>query len=143
MLFNKTNLETLNKKAIEENDGLAISVCEHLLDKIDEYNDPKNSILEILEHGCVGGAVSELIYYSDTTAYYAKHKDQINSLLYETMAECGIYDLKELFGHGDVRWDKEDPLALDYYNQNILAWFAFEETTRKIAMQFEDLEELV
>ena len=96
----------------------------------------------MLEHGCVSGIVGELVYYSDTTAYYAKNKDAINTLLYETMEECGIYNLNELFSH-DPSWDEEDPLALNDYNQNLLAWFGFEEAMRNFAMQFEELEELV
>ena len=32
---------------------------------------------------------------------------------------------------------------LIYYNQNLLAWFGFEETMRKVAREFEELEELV
>jgi hypothetical protein len=35
-----------------------------------------------------------------------------------------------LFGD---KWDKTDPLARDSGNQNLLAWFGFEETARMIA----------
>ena len=143
MKFTKTNIEKFNKQAIEENDGLLESVTEYILDKFDEYNDPKTIVTEVLEHGCVSGIVSELIYYSDTTAFYDKNKEKINELLYDVMEECGIYHLEELFGHGDVRWDEEDPLALDYYNKNILAWFGFEECMRRFASNFEELEELI
>lgn len=142
MKFTKQNVEKLNKQAIEANDGLLESVTDYILDKFDEYDDPKQIPLEVIEHGCVSGIVGELCYYSDTTAYYAKNKDAINKLLYETMNECGIYNPKELFSR-DPSWDEEDPLALDYYNQNILAWFGFEETMRNFALQFEELEELV
>lgn len=143
MKFTKHNIEKLNKQAIEENDGLTESVTNYILDKFDEYDDPKQIPLEVLKHGCISGIVGELCYYSDTTAYYDKNKEAINTLLYEYMFECGIYDLKELFGHGTVKWDEEDPLALDYYNKNILAWFAFEETMHRVALKFEELEELV
>jgi hypothetical protein len=36
----------------------------------------------------------------------------------------------ELFGD---KWDKNDPLALDTQNQNLLAWFGFEEMAFKLA----------
>lgn len=143
MKFTKTNIKKFNKQAIKENDGLLESVTEYILDKFDEYNDPKTIVTEVLEHGCVSGIVGSLIYYSDTTAFYDKNKEKINELLYDVMEECGIYDLKRLFGHGDVKWDEEDPLALDYYNKNILAWFGFEECMRRFASNFEELEELI
>ena len=142
MKFTKQNIEKLNKQAIEANDGLVESVTNYILDKFDEYNDPKQTVLEVLEHGCVSGIVGELCYYSDTTAYYAKNKDAINHLLYEQMEDLGEYNLTKFFC-GMVKWDPEDPLALDYYNQNILAWFGFETTMRNVALQFDELEELV
>ena len=142
MKFTKQNIKKLNKQAIEANDGLVESVTNYILDKFDEYDDPKQVVVDVVTHGCVSGIVGELIYYSDTTAYYAKNKDAINHLLYELMDECGEHDLTKLFG-GDVSWDPEDPLALDYYNQNILAWFGFETTMRNVALQFDELEELV
>ena len=40
-------------------------------------------------------------------------------------------------------WDKEDPLAIDIHNQNLLAWFGFEEALRNIARNFEDLENYI
>ena len=135
--FTKTAVKKLNKQAIEANDGLAESVTEYILNKFDDYGDPRNIVLEVLEHGCSSGTVDELCYYSDTTAYYAKHKEEINKLLYETMNECGIYNLKDMLRY----WDEEDPLALDFRNQNTLAWFGFEETMRKLASQFEVLED--
>lgn len=140
MKFTKQNVEKLNAEAALN--SLLEDVTDYVLDKWDEYDDPKDIVLEILQHGCVSGIVGKLCYYSDTTKYYAKHKDEINKLLYETINECGIYNLEELFSR-DPSWDPEDPLALDYYNQNILAWFGFETTMRRFALQFEELEELV
>lgn len=142
MEFTKQNVATLNQQAIDNIDDLMESVTKYVLDKWDEYDDPKQILLEVLEHGCVSGIVGELVYYSDTVAYYKKHQEAINELLYETMDECGIYNLEELFSRSP-QWDKEDPLALDCYNQNILAWFGFEETMRNFALQFEELAELI
>lgn len=142
MEFTKQNVEQLNNEANEKNEGLLESVTAYVLDKWDEYDDPKNIVDEILQYGCVSGIVGELCYYSDTTKYYEKHKEEINALLYEIMDECGIYNPKELFSR-DPSWDEEDPLALYYYNQNLLAWFGFEETMRRFALKFEELEELV
>ena len=140
MKFTKQNIKRINQEAKADNDGLTESVTDYIIDKWDEYYDKKNIVTDVLEHGCQSGIVGSLIYYDDTTAYYETNKNAINELLYETMDECGIYDLSKLFGD---KWDKEDPLAIDVLNQNLLAWFGFEETMRKVAREFEELEELV
>ena len=41
------------------------------------------------------------------------------------------------------KWDKEDPLAQDDFNQNLLAWFGFEETLRNIGYNFETLQNCI
>lgn len=46
------------------------------------------------------------------------------------MSESGVDSPEEIFGD---KWDKEDPLALSTMNQNLLAWFAFEETAFELA----------
>ena len=137
MKFTKQNLEQMKNNTTSE---LTQDVIDFILDEYDNYDDPKKIVTDLLEHGCQSGMVGHLIYYNQTTAYYEKHKDEINKLLYETMDECGIYAPSQLFGD---KWDEEDPLAIDVLNQNLLAWFGFEETMRKVAREFEELEELV
>jgi len=85
---------------------------------------------DLFNSGCVSGMVGELIYYRDTIKFFKKHKEDITTLLYELLDSCGFVCPSELFGGS---WDKEDPLALEQTNQNLLAWFGFEETARKIA----------
>ena len=89
----------------------------------------------MLNHGCQTGVVGHLIYYSDTVKYYDDHKDEINELLYNLLWGCGFKSPSELFGD---KWDDEDPLALDTYNKNLLAWFGFEETMRNLASEFDE-----
>lgn len=79
---------------------------------------------DLHQGGCQSGLVSEMIYYSDTIKFYKKYADEINMLLSDTLAEMGG-SASELFGD---KWDRLDPLALETNNQNLLAWFAFEET---------------
>ena len=93
-----------------------------------------------MHYGCQSGVVGELIYYSDTVRFYKQYRQEINALLYGTMSETGLYAPSELFGD---KWDKEDPLAQDDYNQNLLAWFGFEETLRNIGYNFETLENCI
>ena len=109
-------------------------VCRYILDEWSDYSDKKAIFTDVLYHGCQSGIVGSLIYYTDTVAFYKRHREEINALLQETMDECGSYNPSDLFGD---KWDKEDPLVLDTYNQNLLAWFGFEETMRKIAYQFD------
>ena len=137
MKFTKQNLEQIKNNTQSE---LTQDVIDFILDEYDDYDDPKKIVTDLLEHGCQSGMVGYLIYYNQTTAYYEEHRDEINKLLYEIMDECGIYAPAELFGD---KWDKEDPLAIDVTNQNLLAWFGFEETMRNVAREFEELEELV
>lgn len=78
---------------------------------------------DLLEHGCQSGMVSDLIYYCDTVAFYRRHKAEIDGLV------------KELGGSPSKLfrdWDSTDPFADDTHNQNLLAWFGFEETARRI-----------
>ena len=86
------------------------------------------------------GVVSELIYYYDTVRFYKQYRQEINEMLYNIMNETGLYAPSELFGD---KWDKEDPLAQDDFNQNLLAWFGFEETLRNIGYNFETLENYI
>lgn len=85
---------------------------------------------DLCENGCQSGMVSNLIYYHDTCAFYKKHEMEINKLLKETLSETGLSSPVEIFGE---KWNEEDPLALENMNQNLLAWFGFEETARKLA----------
>lgn len=133
MKLTKKNLLTLKGES-----PLMDDVITYVLDNWSNYDNKVAIFTDVLYHGCQSGVVGHLIYYADTTKYYEDHKTEINEMLYEVMSECGMYDPKELFGD---KWDSEDPLALDTYNQNLLAWFGFEETLRKLGNRFEEVEE--
>ena len=75
-----------------------------------------------------------------TVRFYNQYKEEIDGLLYELMYKTGLYTPSDLFGD---KWDKEDPLAAEDFNQNLLAWFGFEETLRKIGYKFEQLENCI
>lgn len=119
---------------------LTRNVCNYVIDKWSEYDNKKSIFTDVLDYGCQSGVVGSLIYYSDTVAYYKRYKNEINELLYQTMNECGLYAPTDLFGD---KWDKEDPLCNDITNQNLLAWFGFEETLRNIGLNFESLENYI
>mgnify|MGYP003654000279 CR=1 FL=1 len=83
---------------------------------------------DLARHGCASGMISDLIYYKDTTAFYLKHKEEISALVSELIADFGM-PIHEVFRS----WDQSDPLANETSNQNLLAWFAFEETAQRMA----------
>ena len=129
-----------NVKSLQGKSPLIDYVLDYILTRWDDYDDKKVIFSDVLEHGCQSGIVTSLIYYDDTTKFYDNHKAEINALLYDLMAETGIYNPSDLFGD---KWDCEDPLALDVLNKNLLAWFAFEETLRQIASNFDELVDLI
>ena len=96
------------------------------------YSSMPMLLEEITRNGLVSGMISELIYYKDTLAFYKKYKKEILSLLKELLYETGSNSPADLFGKN---WDNDDFTIEDTQNQNLLAWFAFEETTRDLANQ--------
>ena len=83
-----------------------------------------------IANGLSSGIISELIYYSDTLRWYKKYKKEIMAMLKETMWQLGAKSPVEVFGRN---WDDEDVFAQDTQNQNLLAWYSFEETSRNLA----------
>ncbi len=97
----------------------------------DSYDEAVGAFMtDLVEQGCISGMVSGLIYYSETIPFYHRHKLEINELLKEMIFDTGFGVEKLLVG-----WDDDDPLALDDQNQNLLAWFGFEETAQQIAIE--------
>lgn len=115
-------------------------VCNYVISRWSDYEDKKHIFTDVLNYGCQSGIVGELIYYTDTVRFYQQYRQEINNLLYDTMNGTGFYSPSELFGD---KWDKEDPLAQDTHNQNLLAWFGFEETLRIIGYNFEKLHNYI
>jgi hypothetical protein len=94
-----------------------------------EYNphDRKDGIYQFYHDlqvgGCKSGLVSQLIYYSDTVAWYDTHRNEITKILYDLLNDSGLSPTEILTG-----WDDTDPLAHGAHNQNLLAWLSFEAT---------------
>lgn len=106
--------------------------------KEDGYTEYLN---DVLSNGCQSGMVSDLIYYSDTCKFYEDHKDEIKTLLNDIFgdwvdSEYGIdetvsteWSFSGIFGD---KWDNTDPLIQETNNQNLLAWFGYEETASRM-----------
>jgi len=84
-------------------------------------NLDKDQIKEVVEHGCVNGTVSELIYYSDTSAFHDAHEEEIWEMVYESAEGQGLTILEFLATlNGGL-------VGSMYQLKNLLAWFAVEE----------------
>ncbi len=125
----KLTLENIEKIKNGSDNKLVKWVCDYVLRKWNSFDDKKNIFLDVISNGCKSGACSDLVYYEQAIRFYKTYKHEINELIYKS-----DYDnLSELFGSD---WDNYDPLALDENNQNLLAWFGFEETLTNIACKF-------
>lgn len=136
----KLTLKNIRELKRDNENKLFKRACDYVINEWSDYSDKKYIFTDVLYHGCQSGVVGFLIYYSDTVAFYKRYQSEINELLQEYMDSIGIYSMKELFGD---KWEADDPLALYQYNQNLLAWFGFEESLRNIATNFEDLERYI
>lgn len=96
--------------------------------------DCTDFVKDVLSGGCINGTVGELIYTDDCVAFYRKHKKDIQKLVTELMNDTGEDSMKGLFG---VKFDSEDPFCEEDENQNLLAWFGFEEALRQLADRIE------
>lgn len=86
---------------------------------LDAGNDEEitSYIRGVLENGCVSGYVSSLCYYNDTKEFFTFHMEEIDELRGEHEESTGA------------------PLKIGTPMYNWLAWFAYEETLRKIARE--------
>jgi hypothetical protein len=98
--------------------------------KLQDYNNLKSLINDVLSNGLQSGIISDLVYYNDTLAFYKRYKKEIDILLKDIMNETGSNSPADVFGK---KWDKEDFFIQDTNNRNLLAWFGFEEKTRELA----------
>jgi uncharacterized protein YggL (DUF469 family) len=112
-------------------------LAEHVENWVNEQKEDYDSIEGVFNDlfygGCQSGIVTHLIYYSDTQKFYKRYKQSIAKLLQDTMNDTGL-NVAELFGD---KWDNTDPLVLETNNQNLLAWFGFEETARQLANELQ------
>ncbi len=69
---------------------------------------------DLLNYGCINGMVSSLVYYRDTEVFFDNHYHEIMELKEEYEKSIG------------------EPMTIPYHLKNHLAWFAFEETARRL-----------
>ena len=102
------------KDSVDNYHGLCDSVIEWITSRTDNIEEAEIFFEDLLQHGCVSGMVSHLIYYTDTAQYYDEFYDEIEELRENFEDETGA----ALKINGDLK--------------NWFAWFAFEEIVRKM-----------
>ena len=122
-------LENVEKIKNETDKKLVKYACDYIIKRWNDYDDKKDIFLDVMKFGCVSGVCRDLVFYEQTKRFYENYKREINELLWKSE----FNNFNELFGSG---WDSYDPLALEDDNQNLLAWFGFEETITNIAYKF-------
>jgi hypothetical protein len=96
------------------------NVIDILLDHIEDYEEPKGFLEDIMNYGCISGTVPELIYYNETKCFFIKH-------------------MEEIF---DIYNQLKDNLSDDFeVNANNLSWLAFEYMVSEIYNEVETMEE--
>ncbi len=136
----KLTINNIKRLRRDSENKLFRRVCSWVMEHWSDYSDKNYIFRDVLEHGCVSGIVSELIWYSDTVKFYIRYREEINELLKDLMDGTGIYSMKDLFGKN---WDDEDPLIIENHNRNLLAWFGFEETLRNVGQNFKQLQNYI
>jgi hypothetical protein len=113
--------EQLAQMKEETNNGLVEYVIDSILDRSTEEDDTVSYMEDVLQHGCVSGIVSSLIYYVDTHQFYDNYYNEIEDLRLDYL-EQGI-NFFESVADGDLK--------------NTMAWIAYEETLRRVADELE------
>ena len=109
------NTFRVHLEKLSEQSGIAWAVGAEAL----VYDEPEIFFKDLLNHGCVSGMVWSLIYFTDTHAFFDKHYDEIEAIREEFEDGTGL------------------PLTIKGDLKNFLAWFAFEETAYRIAVELE------
>ena len=129
MKVQKLTLENVEKIKNETDNRLVSRVCRYIISNWEYFDNKKDIFLNVMNDGCKSGVCRDLICYGQSKSFYETYKHEINELIYKSNYD----NLADLFGSD---WDVHDPLALEEDNQNLLAWFGFEETLTQIAYKF-------
>ena len=98
--------------------GIRLAVINSILDQGDTDAELINYIDNVLLHGCVDGAVPDLIYYKDTQQFYKEHCLEITELL-------------------DSYYQEFRTLPVDELTPNTLSWWSYEYLLDDIAQKLD------
>jgi len=114
-------------------------VVEFKEDSIKEWvinNLERGQIADVVLEGCQSGIVSELIYYSDSEAFYEKFKEEIWQRLSDMADDMGEPSILHLI----VTFNGSKEVGSELQLRNLLAWWACEEVCREVIAEKYDHE---
>lgn len=103
---------------------------------LEEVKDETLHLEDVVQHGCVSGCVGSLIYYSDTVKFYDQFEDEIWDMLHEDTENFGNDNILQTIGQFN---GAKNVGSLNQF-KNLLAWYAVEETCRKLLDEKEQKE---
>jgi len=110
-------MKKLRKFAKETDSLLEQHVASYAIEEAGNYDEVGSWFSDLFQHGCISGMVGGMIYYADTHKFFDEYYSEIEELREQ---------YEEDFG---------EPLQVKGDLKNWYAWFAFEETARKIAQE--------
>lgn len=113
--------ETIRPQLLEmstKSTGIRLAVINSILDQGDTDRELINYIDNVLLHGCVEGAVPDLIYYKDTKEFFKQYCEEIAELL-------------------DSYYQEFKTLPVDEITPNALSWWSYEYVLDDIAQKLD------
>lgn len=121
-------------------DRLHKRVINEIVEDSQEYSGtPYEKIMARLDdvlHGLSTGVVGSLISYTNTEAFFKRHKKNIYNLLRDEADNAGYTVGEYLATLKD--WDSDDYFITGTYNRNILAWWAYETIAYQLQAALEE-----
>lgn len=114
-----TTTKKLQKMLADTDNELTKYVIQDILDA-GPAEEAESYIRDVMHGGCQSGTVSDLIYYTDTKAFYIKYMDEIHELYNDTVEQIG--DNVEIDTNHVANW---------------FAWFGYEQTLFNITNEIE------
>ena len=99
---------------------------------INNIDNPEYKLKDLVNHGCISGCFSPLIYNYDCKKFFIRYEEQIWELIEEFKESTG-----QTLGQfiDSFQYKIEDETNFKTY----LSWFAVEETAFKIINHFEEI----
>ena len=121
-------------------DSVKYEVIEWVESKMEDYNNIEDIFNDLLTGGCKSGIVTNLIYYTDTVAYYEEHESEIMEML----EQLGIEDVESWDGLqelSNIFPQLETPDERHKYAENWIMEKAEEETPEAYGDDWDEMNE--
>ena len=102
---------------------------------LNEVKEGSINLKEVVEHGCVNGGVSSLIYYEDTIKFHDKFENEIWEMLFDEYQDFGYKNVFEYIASFNLNVCSIDGV------KNLLSWYAVENVASKL-LDEEEIEEI-